>query len=90
MTIPAILANAVSTDWVTLLVQGGVAGVVLAWFMFRTEGRLKAIETSNDRIARSVLLLVLSLRDVNTSAKSEAQKVLKEIDDNQARNDGGK
>lgn len=80
------MANAAGpNEWLGLLIQAGVAGVVLAWFMFRTEARLKGIENAVDRMARANLLLVLSLRDVNNAAKNEASAVIKEIDDAKAR-----
>jgi hypothetical protein len=53
--------------------------------MWRTEGRLKCIENAVDRMARANLLLVISLKQANEAAKSEASIILKEIDDAKAR-----
>lgn len=68
-------------DLTVLVVQGGVAGAVLAWFMFRTESRLKAIEAAEDRMARAHLLLVISMHQSNETAKQEARAIVREIDD---------
>lgn len=75
----------ITPDWTALLVQGGIAGIVLGWFMWRTEGRLKCIENAVDRMAKANLLLVISLKQANDAAKSEANSLLREIEDARAR-----
>lgn len=74
---------------VTPMINIGVAGVMLWWFMSRTEPRLKSIEEkqheanlanqeSMDRVARSVLLLVISsgLRPIQEQSNS----IMEELD----------
>ena len=76
---------AADPQWVVLIAQTGVAGAVLCWFMLRTEGRLKAIENANDRLARANLLLVVSLHQANETAKEQARVIIKEIDETKVR-----
>jgi hypothetical protein len=49
-------------DWVAFIAQTGVAGAVLVWFMFRTEGILKRNIDSIDRLSRSMLLMIIALK----------------------------
>jgi hypothetical protein len=69
------------TDWKVFGLQAGIAGIVLAWFMLRLEGVLKSLTTSNDRLARAQLVLVLSLKQASEAAKDEARSGIREIDD---------
>ncbi len=58
-----------------------MAGVVLAWFMFRMESVMKGVTASNDRLARAQLVLVLSLKQASDAAKEQARDGIREIDD---------
>lgn len=69
------------TEWAAPLAPYGLAGVVLAWFMFRTEGRLEKIEKSGDRVAKAILLLVVRDSQVNGATKEQATNLLDEIED---------
>ena len=62
-----------------------MGGVVLGWFMWRTEGRLKAIEHAIDRMARANLMLIIALHQANDTAKAEARAIVREIDDAKAK-----
>jgi hypothetical protein len=62
------------------LTQFGALGVVLAWFMFRTEGRLRNIEVSCDRLANAILLQVVSDPYVHDETKKRAKSLMAEID----------
>lgn len=79
----AYFADAASPDWIGPILQFGVGGGVLIWFMFRCEPRLKAVESAIDRMARSVLLLVITLG--SAPAKEQAQAINREIDEAEAR-----
>lgn len=63
------------------LIQFGIAGVVLGWFMFMTEPRLRAMEASIDRMARSVLMLVIALPHATEATKSQAHGIIAELDE---------
>lgn len=92
MNLPILLAEAGSPDWASLLSGAGVAGVVLAWFMFRAEARMKeserrmaGMETAQNRTTRAILLLVLSLEQVSETARAEAAAIGREIDESEQR-----
>lgn len=67
-------------DWIAPIIQFGVGGGVLLWFMFKSEPRLRAIEASIDRMARSILLLVVSHSGSNDALRTQATEIIKEID----------
>ncbi len=62
------------------LTQFGVLGIVLAWFMFRTEGRLRNIEMSCDRLANAILLQVVTDPYVHDETKKRARSLMAEIE----------
>lgn len=78
-----------SMNWVTALFQMGVAGVLLWWFMSRSEPRLRAIEASIDRITRALIVLSFAISNaleaINwnhaSSIKPQAHAIEKELDD---------
>ena len=76
-----MLAQTATTEWTTSLLQLGGVGGCLVWFMFRSEPRLRQIEASIDRMARSIMLLVGSLPSANQAQKIQAEGIIKEIDD---------
>lgn len=59
----------------------GVLGVILAWFMLRTEIRLKAIEDAIVRQGKIDLLRMASSPHVAPELKDVAKDVLREIDE---------
>jgi hypothetical protein len=101
------------TDWTGSLLQVGVAGVMLAWFMWRDNesrkaetarrvedaaaeaarraeaaaqakddaAQAKALENAINRMARANLILVVSLKQADATAKEKAAEGIKEIDD---------
>lgn len=84
------LAQSGEVNTVTPLINVGVAGFMLLWFMFRTEPRLKSIEESQvkasflnqealDRVARSNLLLVIS--NGLKPFQDQAQAIIVELDE---------
>lgn len=76
-----IAQAATNADWITPLIQLGGVGVVLLWFMFKSEPRLRGIEASIDRMSRSIMLLVGSLPSANPAQKVQAEGLIREIDD---------
>lgn len=75
------LAQTATTEWTTSLLQLGGVGGCLVWFMFRSEPRLRAIESAIDRMARSIMLLVGALPSANEAQKLQAKGLIREIDD---------
>jgi hypothetical protein len=60
------------------LLQQGVMGGVLVWFMLRFEKRQEAVEKAIDRFAKSVLLLIVD-SSPNMQVKDQASEILKDI-----------
>lgn len=69
------------TAWVAPILQFGVGGGVLVWFMLSCTPRLKGIESAIDRLARSILLLVVALPQANEPTKTQARAIITEVDD---------
>lgn len=61
-----------------VILQTGAIGAVLAWFLYKLEPRLRAVEQSNEGLKRAMLLLTLSLPTATPAAKREAQRMLDE------------
>jgi len=72
--------TATAPDWPIFAAQSGMAGLVLWWFMARMERLLRGQEIANTRLARSQLLLVISLDYANKAAKQEAREMIEAID----------
>lgn len=73
------------------LLQVGVTGAVLLWFMLRAERRLDAMVTAQDRMrvdvvsaqdrtSRAMLLLVLQIPNADDHARQQARSILAEIE----------
>jgi hypothetical protein len=75
------LAQVVNPEWTQSVIQLGGVGGCLIWFMFRSEPRLRQIEASIDRMARSIMLLVGSLPSANPAQKIQAEGIIREIDE---------
>lgn len=63
----------------TALLQAGVAGVVLAWFMLRAERRIDRVESALDRLTRAQMLTLIARADVEEMVKEQARAVLAEL-----------
>lgn len=63
------------------LLNTGVAACVLAFMLIKLEPRLRAIESSIDRSARALLLIVVSYPDSTNVQREQARDILKELDD---------
>ena len=69
-----------------ILLQAGVAGAVLAWFMLRAEkrfdmyeDRILRVEHALDRLTRAQMLTLLARSDVDEPIKDQARAVLAEL-----------
>lgn len=76
----AIVADANAAWWMPLANMGGI-GVMLIWFMFRHEPRMKAVEAAIDRSSRTDLLRLIASPHVSPDVKDEATAIMREIDD---------
>jgi len=63
------------------LVNAGVAGVVLAWVLWRTDRRLERIERALDRVARAQLLALVVRPDVPEHVRAQANACLQEANE---------
>lgn len=61
------------------LVQAGVLGPVLVWFMLRAEARLERLERAQDRLTRAQMLTLIARPDVEEPIKHQARILLQEI-----------
>lgn len=59
--------------------SAGVAGVVLLWFMTRSEKRLDRLEQALDRLARAQMLTLLARPDVEEVIKAQVRAILAEM-----------
>lgn len=58
------------------LLQYGITGIVLAWFMFRVEAKLDASTKAMDRMTRAVTLAVISMPGVDEPMRRAARDLL--------------
>lgn len=83
--------------WLGPIFQYGGIGVCLAWFMFRSEPRLRAIEAAIDRVTRGMVVATIAIANALEALQWHAAKSLKvqaetldrELDD-AAKNRGAK
>lgn len=66
------------TDYSSLL-QLGVAGVMLAWFMFRLEKKMDAHTQVISDLAQSILLDVLSRDSLSDSTRRNAHDLMERV-----------
>jgi hypothetical protein len=69
--------------------QMGVAGAMLAWFMFRVTPELQAIRDATNRTTRALLLITLELPESSEAARREARAMLAELDGDKKLKNGG-
>jgi len=75
-----ILAQIATSEWVAPITQFGVAGWMLYWFSKKVEDRMKAMEAAVDRMAKAALLQILSFEQHETTIKTQAEDMLREIE----------
>lgn len=76
MTIALLLAESVEVaPWI----NGGIAGCALSFVLVRLEPRLRALERSNDRIARALVIFAMASRTDETT-RAQAEAIIREID----------
>lgn len=63
------------------ILNTGVAACVLAFMLVKLEPRLRAIESSIDRSARALLLIVVSHPDSTNVQREQAKDILRELDE---------
>ncbi len=61
-----------------VLVQAGVPGIILGWFMWRAEVRLDRLTAALDRMNRTQLLHLMARPDVEEPVKKQAREILGE------------
>jgi hypothetical protein len=65
----------------TPLLQLGAIGAVLAWFLLQMNPRLERVERAIDLLSRTILLDIVSRRDADAVVKSQAESMVRQIDD---------
>lgn len=66
----------------------GAIGMVLAWFLWKAEPRMRAVEAAIDRQTQAILILLLELERTSPAAKERAEELLKRIEAAKADRDG--
>lgn len=85
LTAGGMLAEAATGFDFAPLVNVGAIGVILAWFLWKHEPRIKAIEDALDRLSRTQLLFLIELPHVSDAAKREAKIIIQEIAEAEAK-----
>ncbi len=75
----AFLAQAAEPGWAPIVNMGGVAAV-LFWFMWKNEPRMRAMESSIDRLGRAHLIRLMNDENATELSKEAATAVVAEID----------
>ncbi len=75
-----IFGQIAPVDLTTPLLNLGVTGIVLGWFMTRMERRLNGNENAQNRQTRAMLMLVIRLGKKDDTLSVEAKGVIAEID----------
>lgn len=65
--------------WMMLGNFGGI-GVVLAWFLWKGEPRLRAIEAAIDRLVRIIAIFLIELPHVIDAVKTQCRAMTEELD----------
>ena len=73
------LMETVMPDWTALVNLGGI-GLVLAWFMLKSEPRMKAIEDAVDRNTKSNIMLIYGINRLSPREKLELQALEQELE----------
>lgn len=77
------LASAETAGFMEILKQlsnyGGIA-VVLAWLLWKSEPRLRAIEAAIDRLVRLLAIFMIELPHVIEAVKTQCRDIIKETD----------
>ncbi len=67
------------------LVQFGIAGVMLAWFMFRLEKKMDAHTQVIGDLAQSILLDVLSRDSLSDTTRRNAHELMERVTNREGR-----
>lgn len=66
-------------EFAPVLLQTGLAGAMLLWFALDNSKRMKALEKSIDRLAKSTLLQMVGMGLLNSTVRNQAQELLDEV-----------
>lgn len=75
-----MIADLHTYPWKEPLLPFGVGVAVIAWLLFRTEPRIRALEKSVDRLSKAILMWVMTAKRATEEMKREAQHMENEID----------
>lgn len=66
----------------------GAIGMVLGWFLWKAEPRMRAVEAAIDRQTQAILILLLELERTTPAAKERAEEILKRIESASVQREG--
>ncbi len=77
------LADAALADIPQGIYSLGATGVVLAWFMYKFEPRMRSMEIAIQQSSRAQLVLTLAIAEMldNKGISEQAKAIIKEIDE---------
>ncbi len=84
MILPLIIGDPGALEIAAPLLNIGGIGVVLFWFMWKMEPRLRSMESTIDRNSRAEMIGVLAMTWVPDPLKDQARAIVKEVDDAEA------
>lgn len=72
-------------NWMSPLANFGAVGIVLLWFMFRSESRMNDIKDAMENLAKSQLLSVVANQEASVVVREQAEKMLKDMEERHRR-----
>ncbi len=68
-------------SWAMPLVQLGVSGVVLLWFMFRCEARMNDLRDSMDTLAKAHLVSIIANQEASKAVRDQAEQLMRDLEE---------
>jgi hypothetical protein len=73
------------TPWLAPLAQLGVSGVVLIWFMLRSDSRMNDLKESMNNLAMAHLMSVVANQEASAAIREQAAKLIRDIEERRGR-----
>lgn len=81
----AVAGTELSPSVLSPLINLGAMGVVLIWFMFRAEPRMRGMERAIDRQTRATILLAASLPNQSQHISDLGQDIIRETEESNSK-----
>lgn len=77
----AEVAQAITGDGWGPIINTGVVGCMLAYYLLRTEPRLSRIERAIARSDKANMLLLIGMKSITPAIREQSQRLIDEIDE---------